>query len=208
MPVSHINHETLIVFYNTLWGQPLETEGLTLPEGCALTAERSMLDRAAAVVFHLPEIGGVELPRKRRGQLWVAWPMECLVHYPWALDTAFMAQFDLKMTYRLDSDVPVPYFGAEMLAPLRQPPQPKLRGPLAALFISSRLNQSRRLQLASSLLARGEMHSFGRQFQTHKLPEDSGRATKLETIAKYKFTLAFENSIARDYVTEKFFLTR
>ncbi len=34
---------------------------------------------------------------------------------------------------------------------------------------------------------------------------DRGRDTKMEMIARYKFTLAFENSIAKDYVTEKFF---
>jgi hypothetical protein len=37
------------------------------------------------------------------------------------------------------------------------------------------------------------------------LEEDRGRATRLAVIAGYKFTLAFENAIARDYVTEKFF---
>src|SRR5436309_7869652 len=34
---------------------------------------------------------------------------------------------------------------------------------------------------------------------------DAGRDSKWELIAGYKFTLAFENSIAPDYVTEKFY---
>ena len=35
------------------------------------------------------------------------------------------------------------------------------------------------------------------------LEADKGSATKLETIKAYKFTLALENAIAEDYVTEK-----
>ena len=35
--------------------------------------------------------------------------------------------------------------------------------------------------------------------------EAIGRQTKLKTIAPYKFTLAFENSITRDYVSDKFY---
>jgi hypothetical protein len=37
------------------------------------------------------------------------------------------------------------------------------------------------------------------------LDNDLGRLTKLNMYSKYKFTLAFENAIARDYVTEKFY---
>ena len=34
---------------------------------------------------------------------------------------------------------------------------------------------------------------------------DCGYDTRIATLSRYKFTLAFENSIAPDYVTEKFF---
>jgi hypothetical protein len=37
------------------------------------------------------------------------------------------------------------------------------------------------------------------------LASDNGRPSKLEIIAHYKFTLAFENACGQDYVTEKFF---
>jgi hypothetical protein len=46
---------------------------------------------------------------------------------------------------------------------------------------------------------------YGRAFHNRELGEDHGRETKLETIGRYRFDLAFENSITRDYVSEKFF---
>jgi hypothetical protein len=41
--------------------------------------------------------------------------------------------------------------------------------------------------------------------QNRRLIADHGRQSKLETIARYKFTLAFENTCSQDYVTGKFF---
>ena len=47
--------------------------------------------------------------------------------------------------------------------------------------------------------------SFGRCLNNRTLEEDGGSATLREVIRGYRFTLAFENSIAADYVTEKLF---
>lgn len=54
-------------------------------------------------------------------------------------------------------------------------------------------------------MKRMTLYSYGTTLHNRDLPEDSGEATKLQTIATYKFTLACENSICSDYVTEKFF---
>lgn len=50
-----------------------------------------------------------------------------------------------------------------------------------------------------------DIHSYGKVLQNKILEEDKGQKTKLATISDYKFSIAFENAIGRDYVTEKFF---
>jgi hypothetical protein len=50
-----------------------------------------------------------------------------------------------------------------------------------------------------------DVHSYGKLFRNSYLGGENCRASKLETMKRYKFTLAFENAIATDYVTEKFY---
>ncbi|HEX7589325.1 MAG TPA: glycosyltransferase family 10, partial [Anaerolineae bacterium] len=76
---------------------------------------------------------------------------------------------------------------------------------LVAAFISSRFNQSRRFEYTRELMRYLKVDSYGKFMRNRSLKGDQWRPTKLEIIARYKFTLAFENAIAPDYVTEKFF---
>src|SRR5688572_22191758 len=92
--------EILILFYTTMWDLPLDTDGL--PAGCQLATDKRRFDEADAVVFHIPTLRGMP-PRKRPGQLWVAWSMECEANYPRLRHPPFMSRFDLTMTYRLDA---------------------------------------------------------------------------------------------------------
>jgi len=204
---SHMSSggQTLILLFNTMWGAAPDVEGLDLPNRCELTADKTRFREATAVVFHIPSLQEPLPPAKPPGQVWVAWSMECEVHYPRLRDPRFMSHFDLTMTYRRDADVPVPYYGPDLMPALQGTPRPKTKDRLAALFISNPYDSSGRREVATDLMGYLDVHSYGRELRNRVLDEDRGRATKLEVIANYKFTLAFENAIAPDYVTEKFF---
>jgi hypothetical protein len=120
----------------------------------------------------------------------------------------YMRHFDLTMTYRLNADISMPYIwyfisGPNLVRAMCDSPKPKNN--FVALFISNRTNQSRRLEYASELMRYLDVHSYGRFRRNRVIFGDCWRPTKLEIIAKYKFTLAFENAIGTDYVTEKFY---
>ena len=223
----------LILFYDTLWDVPLDT-GQALP-GFEFSVDRDRIGEADAVVFHLPQwtpdrLRGrlpwawVPALPKRPGQLWVAWSMECELHYPLMADDRFMRLFDLHMTYRLDSDVPTPYvdtFGSadSMIEAFRKPSgHPALfaglvggaesasqhLAPLAS-FISSNDDLSGRRAYLTELARHIDIDAYGIFQRNRSLDADRGRDTKLAVIAQYPFTIAFENACAHDYVTEKFF---
>jgi hypothetical protein len=183
------------------------------PGGFEFTTDRRRYLDASAVVFHIPQWARWRWwrwPKKLPGQLWVAWSMECEENYPLLRDPRFRRRFDLTMTYRLDADVPATYVNyyssADNLArALRQPPQPKWPEPLVASFISSRINRSGRRQYVRELARSLPIDSYGRFMRNTSPANDHGRPSKLETIARYHFTLAFENACGQDYVTEKFF---
>jgi hypothetical protein len=120
--------------------------------------------------------------------------------------------FDYFIDYRLDSDVPIPYtytffkFDKPAL-----PVNEKGKGGrgVAAVFISNCFANNDRLEFLDELMEHMKIDSFGMCSHNKEVyDEDEGDSawnTKLNTIRKYKFTLAFENSDDRDYVTEKFF---
>ena len=204
----------LIVIFNSLWDEPLNIPE-TLPPGCSLLADPSMARLADVVVFHLPSLplalfedGSLT---KSPGQRWVAWSMECERHYPQMADPVFLSVFDLRMTYRLNSDVPVTYVPAAFAEDVACAhagclPFGCRSDVIANAFISSSYDRSGRQRLLRELMEQMPIDSYGSQAR-NVFPgaKDDGIAFKLATIARYKFTLAFENACAPDYVTEKFF---
>ncbi|KAK9166379.1 hypothetical protein Scep_001570 [Stephania cephalantha] len=108
--------------------------------------------------------------------------------------------YNVIMTTSLSSDVPVGYFSwveYDIMAPL----QPKTESALAAAFISNCGARNFRLQ-ALELLEKSKIKidSYGGCHRNR-----DGRVDKVDTLKRYKFSLAFENSNEEDYVTEKFF---
>jgi len=120
--------------------------------------------------------------------------------------------FDYMIDYRLDSDVPIPYtysFFNFYKKPLPTKEKGKDGRGLAAAFISNCFARNERLEYLRELMKYTKIDSFGMcEHNKEVYEEDDDQTswnTKMNTIRKYKFTLAFENSNDRDYVTEKFF---
>jgi hypothetical protein len=195
----------LLLFYNRYWDiDPAGVADGFVP-GWTLSSDLSRLQEADAVVFHIPTMPSWSGIDKRPGQKWVAWSAESDVYYPHLRDRGFMARFDLTMTYRLDSDVPVPYIEEWIYRQLCRPAVPKTEDAIAVVFSSNTREHSGRSRYLTELMKYIRVDSYGRWKPNRVIQEDRGRETKLDTIARYKFTLAFENSLAKDYVSEKFF---
>jgi hypothetical protein len=195
---------TCILVYNAFWPS-IEADFVGCSARCRLLTDPSRLAEVDAVVFHIPTLEGpLDLP-KPAGQLWVGWSLESEAYYPLQTDPAFIKQFDLMMTYRQDADIWSPYFGPYIVPDLMRPPRSKAEPAPAVYFASNWQERSGRNAYTRELMRYMRVDSYGACLRNRSLVRDVGFSTKLATIARYKFTLAFENSIATDYVTDKFF---
>lgn len=192
-----------ILFYNGIWTEELPLNDISFPPEFHITTARTQFQQMDAVVFHMPSLT-LDVPlEKPENQLWVFWSMECELHFPYLMEPAIRDMFDIFMTYKTDADVPVPYIEPDMRQRLRQPPAQKTKG--ICMFVSSRFNQSNRIALIRELMDELPIDSYGSLFRNCTIENDQGISSKMEIIKNYHFTIAFENAISDDYVTEKFF---
>jgi hypothetical protein len=211
VPWSARGREVTILLFNGMWGSAAGAEVPELPPGCTITFDRWKYLAADAVVFHVPELEPSTFRRlpKPPGQLWVAWYLESEASHPQLRAAAFRRQFDLEISHRRDAMFRLPYtsyFGPRVLEHLRTAPSPKSEDRLAVFVASHDRESSGRTHYVYELMRHLPVHSYGRCLRNRPWPEDDGgRAAKHRLLAAYRFTLAFENSIAEDYVTEKFF---
>jgi hypothetical protein len=196
----------VVLLYNRLFRRMREPSTQDCSGACEFTTDRGRLLEATAVVFHIPTLRGIPLPAKAPRQRWVAWSMESQVHYPALADPRFMSQFDITMTYRRDSTIWCPYFGPGTVAGLLAAPAPKTERSAAVYFQSSRIDRSGRVAYVAEMMKRVKVDSYGKVLHNRDLDvPDTGRDAMLATMARYKFTLVFENCRDTDYVSDKFF---
>jgi alpha-1,3-fucosyltransferase 10 len=189
-----------------LWNDDWDLAGAAraLGDGWQIDRDRRSAALADAIVFHVPTLDRASMPNGRRpGQRWVAWSMESDVNYPALAEPGFMAAFDLAMTYRRDADVWVPYLPPA--GELATPAVAKTEAAPAVYIASNPRDRSGRDAYVGELMRHLAVDCYGTCRRNRILEHDDGRTAKLRTIARYRFTLAFENSIADDYVTEKFY---
>jgi hypothetical protein len=194
----------IILLYDASWGRGIIHAAENDPL-YQFTQDCSQLPHADIVVFHVPTASNPARVRKYPGQKWVAFSYESDVNYPQLRDLGYMAHFDFTMTYRWDSDVPLMYWWPELRHLLLKPPGPKPAAAEAVFFSSNFQEKSGRTEYVRELMNCLKVDCYGRAFKNRELTGDRGRESKLETLARYRFDLAFENSISHDYLSEKFF---
>lgn len=208
MPALVPADKVVLLFYSRIWDAPLVYPRGQVPEGMLITSDRKYLARADVVVFHLPTLefdleGDLE---KSPGQRWVGWTLECEENYPFIKSTEFMSLFDYWMSYHQGADVIHPYYEAGYPERLQQTvPRPFEQKRGICMLVSSPFNRSGRQEYLKELMEMVRIDSYGKLYNNSRLEEDNGHSSKMALYEGYKFVIAFENSCAKDYVTEKFF---
>jgi hypothetical protein len=216
-----VNKPLLVVLFNETWcalpktlpgtkasspapGSGAETPGCPIPY--RLSRDPSDVRRANLLLFHIPTFDGVFPRTKPERQCWVAWSMESEANYPGLANPDFLSVFDFRMTYQRDADIWVPYVSPDLIPAFRSRPAAEFRKVPAVYIASNPHALSGRDAYVRELMRNLRVDSYGKCLHNRSLPgKDLGRESKLKIISSYRFTLAFENSVCADYVTEKFY---
>lgn len=205
--ISDLQGKKVILVYNTMWHSPLFFDREEIPEDFVITTDRHYLESAVAVIFHLPTLReeiNDELC-KPEGQIWVAWTLECEENYPWTKKTQFKDIFDFWMSYHKDDDILSPYYQPDYIKLLPEAKVASEKKNKVCMLVSSPFNKSGRVEFLKELMTYTEVDSYGRLFNNCTMEADNGHESKMSLYSTYKFIIAFENSVAPDYVTEKFY---
>lgn len=178
---------------------------------CRLTVDDARVNESDAVLFHLHQTKGPHVLPKYHPpeQVWIFFTDESpfhtfLVSRKYTMKD-YNGLFNWSMTYRSDSDVPVPYGRTLPLTPeeeliyeTRDFAKSKTRG--VAILGSNCGGLNHRWDYVRELQKHITVDVYG-GCGTFTCP---GHFTRdCPTIQEYKFYLAFENSNCREYITEK-----
>lgn len=208
-------------FGSLTWWGPRNQDGYHLQQcsinNCMVTNDRSHFQNSDAVLFHGRDIPSAEKLRKLRNhkpdhQIWV-WNI---------FESPYNIRVDLKQynklfewtaSYRVDSEVFLPYFRTSRLEP--GDPRPKIGKNFAAgksqmiiAFISNCLTE--RMSIIKTLKKYISFDLLGDcQKEVHQNISETWCRKYSERCARYftkhKFYFAMENAYCIDYITEKFY---
>ncbi|CAG9860703.1 unnamed protein product [Phyllotreta striolata] len=182
---------------------------------CDITYDDSALNTADLVIFHLHRTKSLkELPGKRgkEGQIWAFLTDESPYHTFMGRNTLtdqgkkinitnFNGIFNWSMSYRHDSDIPVPYGRTVLKNNLTNAwINMKRRDVLAAIMISNCRAPNNRLEYVKELQNFMKVDVYG-NCGPLKCPGHYSKDCPL--LDDYLFYLSFENSNCEEYITEK-----
>ena len=216
------SHKTkTILFYNTWFGNAQFSVGLGVRgpfqrqqcpvTSCETTSDKSRLNESDFVVTHMRD-SIAELPKNRPpNQRWIFLLYESPVHS--GDFTKYNNFYNLTATYRLDSDFPGIYeTGAGFIWKKNEDFDENLdfsslKSEFAVAVISNCHASSQRLEYIHQMQKFVSVNVFGTCGQKCPSKYKNGNPGICKQIlaTEYKFYLSFENSVCKDYVTEKFF---
>ena len=221
--IASISSRNKVILIWTMWFHLRGTWG-EIPEGilscaqyninvsCRITYNKDEYEHSDLVVFHgrgrdftldnLPDVS-----KRSPHQRWVYYLREPptrsgLLNNP-TLGKHLNGLFNWTMTYKLDSDID---FRLGRIVPGEFPDKHITQtGGIAVAVISS--CQQSRMKYISEMQKYIPVHVYGKCGTYNlKCPRAHGGACFHKLKGKYKFYLAFENSICKDYVTEKLYV--
>ncbi|KAM3858975.1 4-galactosyl-N-acetylglucosaminide 3-alpha-L-fucosyltransferase 9-like [Diretmus argenteus] len=196
-------HDTMILIWMWPFGYKFELSCSVFNiKGCHLTDNKTLYSKAQGVFFHHRDIHRnlANMPKEPRPwfQKWIWSNMESPSNTPPIPELNHL--FNLTCNYRLDSNIPVPY---GYLVPLTyEDKRFKLpaKDKLVCWIVSNWRANDKRVHFYAELKKHIKIEAYGRAFNRHVKDEDYSK-----TVSSCKFYLAFENSVYKDYITEKLY---
>ncbi|VDI67889.1 glycoprotein 3-alpha-L-fucosyltransferase [Mytilus galloprovincialis] len=197
---------TILFYAKPSWFNP-KTDNLDrcYYRNCELTVDKMLFSKSEAVIFHHNSFA--TLPDKPNGQVWIFVTLESPYHTSNNFKTEKLKmKFNWTLSYRKDSDGFSPY------AVLRK----QLKNPVTnytAIFTNKTKNiawvvshcrtQSKREAYVKELVKYIDVDIYGGCGKP--CPSKNKEDCKSILSKTYKFYLSFENSLCKDYLTEKIF---
>uniref|UniRef100_A0A915CHM5 Fucosyltransferase n=1 Tax=Parascaris univalens TaxID=6257 RepID=A0A915CHM5_PARUN len=179
----------------------------SVKDHCKLVEERSAAD---AIIYHAPDF--VSMGRLKANQIAVLWSLESPINH--FFHHNYAGRINWTMTYRRDSDVWFPY---GVITKRHQPVLVDYEAIWASkkhvviCLMSNCRHNNGRIQLINAIQAAGITVDMFGACGYRKTPNDCDGVKKqgdrcvAQLFRQYKFAISFENSLCKDYVTEKFF---
>ncbi|CAG9531463.1 unnamed protein product [Cercopithifilaria johnstoni] len=196
-------------FFSHPWAQRINQDLNECAYHCIITDNKEQFSEAEAVLFHIRDID--ILPELRNSKQLFVFVLQESPQYTFNyLNYVADDYFNITMTYRHDSDIYIPYGMMKKISNLTQREQ--IWNWDEVMEIASRKVQPV-LQLVSNCQTSSKRELYVNQLRTYINITQYGRCNnrtcdeecEVHEAARHRFYLAFENSICRDYITEKLY---
>ena len=182
---------------------------------CVVSSSRCYTNDADALVFHWRDLSIFDLPKKQEDQTWVLYNQESPEHLSFFRTQYLRAindYIDWTLTYRQDSDIVAPYGyfiernNSSVSDNVTNNYESSYRTKKKSIswFVSNCRTPSHREAFVEQLQKYIDVDIFGECGQNVCPRSQTHKCDKLIE-QDYFFYLSFENSLCKDYVTEKLF---